>query len=104
MPAMGTNARPTTAKPRVIEGDGASLEVALAAEVREIKQRDPLAPVAVLIGGTLLRPYLGRRLADLLGGHINVRFLTPGDLGLVLGEQALLASGREPLPFLGVRV
>ena len=51
-----------------------------------------------------MRPYLGRRLADLTGGRVNVRFLTAGDFGLILGEQALLAAGREPLPFLGDRV
>lgn len=101
---MGTEATTRTPAPRVIEGDVAALEVALAAEVRELKQSDPLVPISVLVGGTLLRPYLGRRLADLTGGHINVRFLTAGDFGLILGEQALLAAGREPLPFLGDRV
>ena len=77
----GTEATTRTRGPRVIEGDIGALELALADEVRGLKQSDALAPISVLVGGTLSRPYLGRRLADLTGGHINVRFLTAGDFG-----------------------
>lgn len=90
----------------MVVGRLAALEAELVGTVRTAKAvaGDPLAPVVVLIGETLLRPYLGRRLATDLGGHANVRFLTAGDLGLVLGERRLVAEGRGPLPFLGDQV
>ena len=89
---------------RLIEAAPTALEAALAHEIVAAKADDPLAPVGVLIGGTLLRPYLGRRLAELCNGIVNVRFLTPSDLALALGERAMLATGARPLPPLGDRV
>jgi len=90
--------------PRLITGSLPALERALAREVAVAQQSDPLAPVTVLVGGTLLRPYLRRRLAELTGGHLGVAFVTPGELGLALGERALIAAGRRPLGPLGERV
>jgi len=58
----------------------------------------------VLVGSTLLRPYLRRVLATELGGALNVHLLTPGELGLTLGEPTLLRAGRQPLPLLADRV
>ena len=81
----------------VITGAPAALDAALAAEIRAHKDGDPLAPVTVLAGGTLLRPFLRARLATLLGGHINVRVVTPAELALRLGEPALIAAGRSPI-------
>lgn len=43
----------------------------------------------VVVGGTLLRPYLRRRLAELSGAHINVHLFTPAELGLHLAEPRL---------------
>jgi hypothetical protein len=61
----------------VITGAPAALDGALADEVRRHKAEDLIAPVTVLTGGTLLRPFLRARLAELLHGHINVRVVAP---------------------------
>jgi hypothetical protein len=50
------------------------------------------------------RPFLERWPAARLGGHANVRILMPGDLALLLGAPALVASGRPALPPLADRV
>jgi len=92
------------APPRLVTGSLPDLERALAREVAAAQENDPLAPVTVLVGGTLLRPYLRRRLAELTGGHLGVEFVTPAELGLALGEPALIAAGRRPLGPLGERV
>jgi ATP-dependent helicase/nuclease subunit B len=85
-------------------GDLAALEERLASEVRACKAGDPLAPVTILIGNTLLRPYLRRRLARGAGGHLNLHLLTPNDLARSLGEQALAGRGRVRLPYFGDRI
>ena len=85
-------------------GSPDSLEQALASEIARAKQGEPLAPVAVLIGGTLLRPYLQRRLATLMGGIVNVHFITQAQLALALGEKQVQADERQPLPPLADRV
>ena len=90
--------------PKLVLGPLHTLERALAEEIAARKASDPLAPIALLIGGTLLRPYLQRRLALLLGGHINLHFLTPAELAVRLGEPAMIAAGRRPLPPLATRV
>lgn len=74
-----------------------ALEPALAGELAALRKQDPLAPISVVVGGTLLRPYLRRRLAELATGHINVHFLTPAEFGLRLTEPRLVAAGRRPL-------
>ena len=81
----------------VITGAPSALDAALAAEVRRHKADDPLAPITVVTGGTLLRPFLRARLATLLRGHINVRVVTPAEIALRLGEPALIAAGRTPI-------
>jgi RecB family exonuclease len=92
--------------PRLIVGPPAALEHALAAEISRAKGGDPLTPVTILVGNTLLRPYLQRRLADpgLLGGHINLEIVTFADLALKLGEPAMLAGKRLPVPALAGQV
>lgn len=90
--------------PRVTTAPLPALEQALADAIAATKSADALAPVTVLIGGTLLRPYLQRRLATILGGHANVAFVTAGELALRLGEPALAAQGRRPMPPLASRV
>lgn len=89
---------------RVVTGPIAALEEALADHVFAAKGDDPLTPVVVLIGETLLRPYLRRRLMELHGPHMNVHLMTSADLGLRLGEPAMIAAGRLPLPILADRV
>ena len=80
------------------------LEQALADAIAGAKRTDPLAPVTILVGGTLLRPYLQRRVATLLGGHANVSIVTAGELALRLGEPTLAAHGRRPMPPLAARI
>ena len=82
----------------VLTGSRRALERRLAGEVVAARARDPLAPLPVLVGGTLLRPHLRRRIAEITGGHLNVRFITVGELGLRLGQSNLIAAGRRPLP------
>lgn len=90
--------------PTVITAPVPGLEQALADAIRSAKTDDPLAPVTVLVGGTLLRPYLQRRMATLLGGHANVAFVTAAELAVQLGEQQVVADGRRPMPPLAARI
>lgn len=50
-----------------------------------------------------MRPYLQRLIAESTPGLLNVRFSTLGKLGIRLGEPALAASGRRPLPAIAER-
>lgn len=85
-------------------GSPDALEQALATGVAAAQADDPLAPVGVLLGGTLQRPYLQRRLAVLNDGIANVRFLMPSELAMELGERTLVLKGRRPLPPLADRI
>src|SRR4051812_9668832 len=85
-------------------GSHHAVERSLADAVRAQRRRDPLAPLPIVVGGTLMRPYLRRRLAVLTGGHLNVRMMTVGELGLRLGHARLVRDGRRPLPFLSDRI
>ncbi|MCU0308915.1 MAG: exodeoxyribonuclease V subunit gamma, partial [Thermoleophilia bacterium] len=87
----------------VVLGAPAALEEALIARVAAHRAADPLAPVDVLVGGVLQRPYLQRLMADRGPGVVNVRVSTLGELGLRLGADALARSGRRPLPALAER-
>jgi len=89
---------------RIVLGPPAAVEDALLARIRARREHDPLAPIDVLVGGVLLRPYLQRRIADTSPALLNVRFSTLGELGLRLGAAALAASGRRPLPAIAERV
>ena len=89
---------------RLISGTPLALRAALADRVRDLRGLDPLAPITVLVGTSLQRPYLARDLAARLGGHANVRILMPGDLALLLGAPALVEAGRRALPPLADRV
>lgn len=95
---------PNVSETRVITGPPSALRSALAARVRELRGRDPLAPITVLVATSLQRPHLARSLAARLGGHANVRILMPGDLALLLGAPALVEAGRRALPPLADRV
>ncbi len=90
--------------PLLITGPPAALEGALAGALEAHRAEDPLAPLTVLVGGTLLRPYLRRRLAELTGGHLNLRLVTPAELALALGERRLQDRGLKPLSPLADRV
>jgi RecB family exonuclease len=90
--------------PTVITGRPATLRESLTTRIAEFRQQDPLAPLTVLVGSSLQRPYLARWLAARLGGHANIRILLPGDLALLLGAPELVAAGRRALPPLADRV
>src|SRR3954454_13954003 len=81
-----------------------ALESEFARAVSEAQRGDPLRPVVVLVGETLLRAYLRRRLAELNGPYLNIHVLTPGELALRLGEMRVILAGRTPLPMLADRV
>lgn len=87
-----------------ITGRVRPLEVELARRIALDQAEDPLAPVAVVIGGSLQRPYLQRRVATLNDGFINVHFLMASELALRLGQGRMIDEGRSPLPALGDRV
>jgi ATP-dependent helicase/nuclease subunit B len=68
------------------------------------REQDLLAPIYILVGASLQRPYLSRWLAARVGGHANVQVLMPGDLALILGAPKLVGEGRRALPPLADRV
>lgn len=88
---------------RLLTGSPGTLDLAITREVAKARERDPLSPMTILVGGTLLRPYLRRRLAELGGGHVNVHISLPGELGLRLAEHRMRREGRRPLSALADR-
>ena len=87
----------------LVTGAPAALERAFLARVAAMRSVDPLAPVDVLVGGVLQRPYLQRLISETSPGLLNVRFHTLGEFGVRLGEATLAASGRRPLPAMAER-
>ena len=84
---------------RLVLGPPAAVEDAFLGAIAAARARSLLAPIDVLVGGVLLRPYLQRLVADTSPGLLNVRFSTLGELGLRLGEaraRRLRAAGRCP--------
>lgn len=86
-----------------VTGAPPRIEEALLGRIAKIRAVSPLAPIDVLVGGVLQRPYLQRRAADTAGVVLNVRFSTIGELGLRLGEAKLIAAGRRPLTAIAER-
>jgi ATP-dependent helicase/nuclease subunit B len=84
-------------------GTPAALEDEFLRAVGAARTEDPLAPVDVLVGGILQRPYLERLIADRGPGVVNVRVSTAGELGLRLGAPALAASRMRALPVIAER-
>ncbi|MBF6600841.1 MAG: PD-(D/E)XK nuclease family protein [Dehalococcoidia bacterium] len=77
-------------EPRLITGDLASIEAALAEAIAAARPAgDGLAPVTVLVGHVLLRPYLARALARRGLAQMNVRYVLPLDLAAELARDAL---------------
>jgi ATP-dependent helicase/nuclease subunit B len=99
----GAGERTQRAGLRVVLGSPATVESALLETIAGLRASDALAPIDVLVGGILQRPYLQRRIAATSPGLLNVRFSTLGELGLRLGEPKLAASGRRPLPAIAER-
>jgi ATP-dependent helicase/DNAse subunit B len=76
----------------------ARLETALFHGIVEQKQGDPLRPVVVLCGSSLLGHYLSRELARRGSPHACISFLTFNELAGALARQSLLARKALPLP------
>ena len=90
--------------PLILRGSLAALEARLSADVTERRQREPLAALSILVGSTLLRPYLRRRLTELCGGLINLRLVTFDDLSRNLAALAAGLSKTTLLPPYGDRI
>src|SRR6476646_5511504 len=74
----------TMPQPRLVTGDLTQIEDALAAAVAEARAASPLGRITVLIGSSLLRPYLRRAFAARGIAQINVRFVMPHELAAEL--------------------
>ncbi|MCC7171954.1 MAG: exodeoxyribonuclease V subunit gamma [Planctomycetes bacterium] len=84
---------------RLYRGDfQPTLEDALVAELRAAKADDPLARVDVVVPSNLLKLHLRRLLAERLGAHVDVRFMTLNDLAARVTERPLFDSGLRRLP------
>ncbi len=77
-------------------GDLAAIEGALARAVAGARPDDALAPVTVLVGHVLLRPYLRRTLARRGLAQLNVRYVLPQELAEDLARTG--ASRARPRP------
>ncbi|TAK65186.1 MAG: PD-(D/E)XK nuclease family protein [Dehalococcoidia bacterium] len=87
---------------RIVTGALPELEDALAEAVAGARQDDPLAPVTVVVGHVLLRPYLRRTLAARGVPQINVGYVRPHELAQQLAgarafERTRLTPGAERL-------
>ena len=87
---------------RIIAGALPELEDALAEAVESARKGDPLAPVTVVAGHVLLRPYLRRMLAARGVAQINVDYLRPHELAQRLArgdpsDRTRLSPGAERL-------
>ncbi len=87
---------------RIITGELPGLEDALAEAVAGARRGDPLAPVTVVVGHVLLRPYLRRTLALRGVAQINVAYARPHELAQRLAgpgafDRPRLTPGAERL-------
>ena len=90
---------------QVITGRPAALSEAFADRVAAFRGEDPLAPITVLVGASLQRPYLQRWLAARLGGARERADPDAGRPGLDARRAARWSSeGRRALPPLADRV
>lgn len=74
------------------------LEDRFVAEIRRLKQEDPLATVRVLVPTQLLRQHLSRLLVQELGGHLGVGFTTIPTLTIDLAAASEVSEDLRPLP------
>ncbi len=75
---------PNMPESHAIHGPLRAIEDAFADAVVAARPSDPLAPLTVLVGQTLLKRYLPRMLARRGIAHINVNFVMPDQLALQL--------------------
>ncbi len=82
---------------RLVLGDRARLEAALAAWLAAVKGDDPLREVVVVTGSNLACGYLSRSVAGRLGAHAAVRFVSIHALAPDLAAERLERDGLRPL-------
>ena len=73
---------------RIVTGTLSELEDALAVAVEHARPGDPLAPLTVLVGQSLLKSYLPRMLAKRGIALINVRFMLAHQLAIMLATRS----------------
>ena len=88
---------PDTRNRRLVLGDRARLEAALAAWLASVKGDDPLREVVVATGSNLACGYLSRSVAGRLGAHAAVRFVSINALAVALAADRLERDGLRPL-------
>src|SRR5664280_1129585 len=88
---------PDTRNRRLVLGDRARLEAALAAWVASVKGDDPLREVVVATGSNLACGHLSRSVAGRLGAHAAVRFVSINALAVALAADRLERDGLRSL-------
>lgn len=84
---------------RLYRGDfQPTLEDALVAESRAAKADDPLARIDIVVPSNLLKLQLRRMLAERVGVHLDVRFVTLNDLAARWTEAVVHESSLRRLP------
>ncbi len=80
----------------IVTGSLAQLEDALADAVSHAREASGLAPITVLVGHVLLRPYLRRALAQRGVAQLNVRFVRPNELARSMASNATSDLATRP--------
>lgn len=75
-----------------------AIECYLGARMRELKRTDIFAPIVIVCGSNLMAKYLRFQLAGILGGLLNVHFLTIAGLARQLAFEARIRDARNSLP------
>ena len=81
---------------RVIQGPLSAIENAFAERIIAARTVDPLAPITVLVGQTLVKRYLPRMLAQRGIAHINIRFVLADELALLLVRDGTISVRTSP--------
>ncbi len=84
---------PSSPSRRLFAGDFPELQAQFIADLREWRQRDPLAPLVVLVPGVLAGLSLRRELARAGVSHANLRFCTLTDYAHDLASPLLVERG-----------
>jgi ATP-dependent helicase/nuclease subunit B len=83
---------------KLITGDYPALEAHFVEKVRNLTRADALSPLPVVVSSRLLGLHLSRHLAEHDLPHVNIRFVTLGDLAVLAVRPHLLRSGSTMIP------
>ena len=86
---------------RILTGPFVALEPHLLDLIASQQVKEPLTPVAILVGSNILASYLKSRIATRGRGAANVRFYTFLDLAAKLSAGYRAGVSKRPLPHLG---